>query len=851
MKQWSRRRHSACSPNRVVHASDPQETAERILILAPAPRDAEDVSAAAAEGGFTAKVVPDVAQLCGSIRSGAGMVALVESAFSPADVAALRETLLEQPPWSDLLVLILSADVERDEARQRMVGLAEMLAPAGIVSFAERPFVDRMLIARFATALRVRRRQYAARALLDQLELEHRRGLAVLAALPVGTFVTDAAGRVIAANAEFERIWSAQPVGLTPEAFSAYKAWRVGSASDKRHFQWRVMRVLASDQPAPEEELEIEAFDGVRRTILASGYPIHDARGALTGVVGVQVDVTDRARAQRASRVLSEATAAIFESLDPAVTPRTLCRVLVTHLADSCAIYEMDEHCELRQLIAETSGAPAADEAARLLAYVPAASANSLAARVLKSGTPLLVSEVPADWHALGLEEHRVAFVKIGVYSLMALPLVARGRPLGVLGIVSTRPDRRYDARDVALAQEISRRAAIALDNARLHRQAQDAVQTRDQSLAEFEALLNASPVGFAALDRSLRFQRINLVLSELFGRPAVETVGQTLEDVVPAPFQAQLAPLLRRVLQTGTSLLDNMIVGELPAGSGRTRHLLSSFLPLLDVTGSTRALGMMVTDVTRLKEAEAALREEAAFRERFIGVVAHDLRSPLHAIVLSAAALKRQSDAPAPWVQTLGRIAHAADRMERMVGNLLDLVRSREGGGIPVNRKRADLAAVVREVVEELEASHPGRQIVVSTAGDTSAEIDAERMAEVVSNLAGNALAYSPDGTAVRVEVSGSDGELTLAVHNDGAPIEPETLKTIFAPYRRGAEPGTGPPAMRGLGLGLFIVGEIARAHDGTVAVSSTAEEGTTFTVRLSRTCAKAEAEQHAYGGQ
>jgi signal transduction histidine kinase len=181
------------------------------------------------------------------------------------------------------------------------------------------------------------------------------------------------------------------------------------------------------------------------------------------------------------------------------------------------------------------------------------------------------------------------------------------------------------------------------------------------------------------------------------------------------------------------------------------------------------------------------------------------------------------------------------------MVGNLLDLVRSRVGGGIAVARKPTDLAAVVREVVDELHATHPARDIAVAIEGDTRADIDADRMAEVVSNLAGNALAYSPAGSTVQVDVSGRDGEVALAVHNEGTPIPPEVLKTIFAPFRRGAEPGGGPPAMRGLGLGLFIVGEIARAHGGTVAVSSTGEQGTTFTVRLPRAGATAVIAQHA----
>jgi signal transduction histidine kinase len=254
----------------------------------------------------------------------------------------------------------------------------------------------------------------------------------------------------------------------------------------------------------------------------------------------------------------------------------------------------------------------------------------------------------------------------------------------------------------------------------------------------------------------------------------------------------------------------------------------------MLDATGTPRAVGVVVTDVTRLKEVEEALHTQAAFRERFFGVLAHDLRSPLGAIALSARSLLRQSNAPESWERLVSRIARAADRMERMIANLLDLVRSREGGGIVVNRQPTDLAAIVRELVDELKASHPNREIAVSIVGDTHAEIDPDRMAEVVSNLVGNALAYSPPCTSVEVEVRGHDGEVVLTVHNGGAPIPPEKLKTIFTPFQRGAVPDEGPPALRGLGLGLYIVGEITRAHGGTIAATSSAEAGTTFTVHL-----------------
>jgi PAS domain S-box-containing protein len=813
------------------------EREERILILASSGTDAETISAAAAEGGFTAEVLADLSSLRAAIDEGTGAIVLVEAAFPPAEVEALRETLRAQPTWSDLPVLLVSADLEREEARRRLQHLVRGLQP-GDMQLVERPMEKWMLATRLATALRGRRRQYATRALLEQMDLERRRELGVLSGLPVGILVVDASGRMVETNAAFQRIWGAMPIRQGAVDFRVFKAWPVCAEQGAKPFEWRLSRVLATGQPVTEELLEIQAFDGMRRTVLSSVFPICGGEGEVTGAVAVQLDVTERARAQHARDVLAEATTGLFESLDVAGTLRTLCRIVVTRLADCCAIDELDEHGELRRLVAETSGGSTADDAARLLAYAPTATGKSLAARVLRSGKPILVSEVPGDWFATGLEadEHRAAFSKIGTYSLMVLPLIARGHRLGVLGIVSTRAGRRYEARDLVLAEEISRRAAVAMDNASLHRQAEAAVRSRDQALAEVEAFLNASPVGFVLLDRDLRFRKVNAVYARWRQGDADEILGQTLEDVVSPEFAAQAGPMLRRVLQTGEPIVDQAIVGEVPPGSGKVRHYLESSIPVLDVDGTPRAVGIVITDVTHLKEVEGALREEARFRERFIGVLAHDLRSPLHAIVLSAGALQRQGGAPETWRRTVGRIAHAAERMDRMIGNLLDLVQSREGGGIGLTWKPADLADVVRDVVTELEASHPGREIAVSVEGDTHGEIDPDRMAEVVSNLGANALTYSPADSTVQVDVRGVDGELALAVHNEGAPIASDTLKKIFLPFQRGSVGGSEAPAMRGLGLGLFIVEVITRAHGGTVTISSTAEGGTTFTVRVPR---------------
>jgi PAS domain-containing protein len=257
------------------------QSQERILILAP-ETDAQVISAAATEGGFAAEIVADAASVRAAIGEGAGAVVLVDAELSPADIGALREALEVQPSWSDLLLILVSADVERDEGRQRMRRLVELLGPSSNLHLLERPLESWMLVAGFSAALRSRRRQYAARARMDEAELQRRRELTLLASLPVGIVVVDAAGRLIETNAALQRIWGPLPavggVGGVAD-FSAFKARRADSGLEWKPFEWRVSRVLTTGQAMIEEELEIEGFDGTRRTILSSALRFAMAQG--------------------------------------------------------------------------------------------------------------------------------------------------------------------------------------------------------------------------------------------------------------------------------------------------------------------------------------------------------------------------------------------------------------------------------------------------------------------------------------------------------------------------------------------------------------------------------------------
>ncbi len=235
-----------------------------------------------------------------------------------------------------------------------------------------------------------------------------------------------------------------------------------------------------------------------------------------------------------------------------------------------------------------------------------------------------------------------------------------------------------------------------------------------------------------------------------------------------------------------------------------------------------------------RAERLAAEARERSEFEQQLIGIVSHDLRNPLSAILLQTSSLLRRGPLDERVVGALRRVLSSAERASRLVGDLLDWTRARLGGGLPVEPRRVDLHALTHQVVEEVRANFPERDIVVSSEGDTQGCWDADRLAQVVTNLVANALKYSAPATPVAVWARGEGVDVVLEVRNEGAPIAEDARERLFQPMQRAA--GSAGAGDRSVGLGLFIVKHIVEAHGGSVTVRSAVEAGTVFTVRLPR---------------
>jgi signal transduction histidine kinase len=250
------------------------------------------------------------------------------------------------------------------------------------------------------------------------------------------------------------------------------------------------------------------------------------------------------------------------------------------------------------------------------------------------------------------------------------------------------------------------------------------------------------------------------------------------------------------------------------------------------------------IDDVTRFNESIDQSLSEAVgsytervdrSRQLFLAILGHDLRNPLTAIRM-AAELVAETTADETLMEALSMIGTESKAMAKLINDMIDFASTWLGGAMPMNCEPVDLHVLCGEVVEGFRAMHPQRTLQFNPHGDLSGNWDAARIRQVISNLLGNAFQHgSPDGP-VELSAASEGSTVVLSVHNEGVPIPLTALPTLFDPLVRHTAETALQRAPGSIGLGLYIVREIVNAKGGTIAVTSTAQQGTTFAVRIPR---------------
>lgn len=453
------------------------------------------------------------------------------------------------------------------------------------------------------------------------------------------------------------------------------------------------------------------------------------------------------------------------------------------------------------------------------------------------------------------------------VRSYLALPVVAAdGEVIGGLFFGHPEPSV-FTARDEALIAAVASQAAIAIEKARLHEQV---VRERDREARRAQL---AERIGMALSQPGDVDNRLQTCCEELVGQldAAFARIWRYDETSRMLLLKASAGMYTHLDGQHSRVPLGCFKIGQV--AEDRLPHLTNDVLSDPQVTDKVwarregmvafagfpllhedRLLGVMAMffqsslpqatihllsgaahQVSMALDADRVASEREEFRQIFIDMLGHDLRNPLSAIATGTGALALDPSLSDRGQRILRRMASSTKRMGRMVTQLLDFARMRGGvrGDIPVDRVECDLYDVFRDVVEELRTAHPGRQIDDHYQGDGRGSWDRDRLAQVGSNLVGNALIHGDPASPVRLSFERSGDQVIAEVQNDGAPIPTDVMDNLLDPFARERSRYGG---SEGLGLGLYISHQIVFAHGGRMSVTSNEQDGTR--VRLEIPC-------------
>jgi signal transduction histidine kinase len=560
-------------------------------------------------------------------------------------------------------------------------------------------------------------------------------------------------------------------------------------------------------QRASREEFMVGRWWRTRyRAISAEG-------GDLEAIAFLHSDIHDQKLAELRLELLSRLSAMVG-CVDYEDVCSALASIPIPDFADWCAVNLVEGGAIVRTAVSQSDPGKAALRDAVMRA-APTWNKNPFWSKLKLTGGFQLLTDVSDELlRRLTVDEEQYGFMRqVGVQSIVVQPVVSRGQIVAIFNLMyTTESGRRYGRDDPGLAAEMALQAAYIIENARLLKDLR-ATETR------FRVSLDGARTAVFEQDASLRYRW------QYDSRIPFSPVGRMDEDVFPADEAALLTALKRRVVETGENTTQ-----ELAATIGGVRRIYRVSLEAMrDNAGKPVGLIGSATDISEEKRTQQQLGEALGFRDRIMGVLGHDLRNPLNAAKLAAAALLRQ-DLPEAVRGKLAVIGRAADRMSEMIETLLDFARVRGQGGLPVTRVRTDLGALAREVASEFAAASPDRALEVDVRGELEGRWDPARVQQAISNLLANASEHGDPHGPVRLSVDGSGEAVVVKVRNDGPPIPSELRPVLFEAFARGDR------SPHGLGLGLFIVKQIAVAHGGTIEVESSADTGTVFTLVLPR---------------
>src|SRR5262245_28028758 len=625
-------------------------------------------------------------------------------------------------------------------------------------------------------------------------------------ALLDGILVVSGEGRILVANRRFAEIWGIPDEVLARGSDDAALASVRDKLRDPDEFLERVDYLYQHPQETSRDEIRL--LDG--RTIIRYSAPVTLDDGSYAGRVWFFRDVTDRVRREREQRFLVEATTLLSSSLDYEPTLASVAGIAVPELADWCVIDLVGDDGDIRRVAvvcADPQQQLVADEIKA--SYPPQLDRTEGTSKVLREGVHDLVEHVTPEWvdEMAPSGRQRELLRSLNLCSNLLVPLIARGRTLGGLSLAAAGSRRVYGPADVALAEELARRAAIAVDNARLYREVAERAQAAQALAFVGDGIVLVDPLGIVRLWNAAAETITGLAAEQVVGVPATHAIPgwkALAARVTPADIPGETPPGEVLPLRVGGRDLWLSVVG--------VRFHAGTVFAFRDLT---------------------AEREVEKLKSDFVSTVSHELRTPL-AGVYGAAMTLRRADVDFDDEQRnvlLDVIAAEAGRLARIVEDILSAGQL-DANVLTLNLDRVDADTIAAEAIQAARLRFADVAFELTLEGTAVVRADRARLLQVLGNLIDNAVKYSPPSASVDVEVQPLGDRVRFAVSDRGLGIPVADRDRVFDKFFR-----LDPHLARGVGgtgLGLYICRELVELMDGFIWAEARVGGGSTFLVDL-----------------
>ncbi|MEG4349285.1 PAS domain S-box protein [Microcoleus sp. LAD1_D3] len=745
-----------------------------------------------------------------------------------------------------------------------------------------------------------------------QAETALREGEAQLSSIfqtiPDGITILDSTGQIIAANKAAERILRLTSSDIVERGYND-PSWFITTVEghpfpeDELPFA----RVMQTGEPVYGIEHGISHADGTRRILSINASPLFDAEGQIINIIAAFSDITERkqtedervqlvqeqaARAvaensQEKSAFLAQVSAVLSSSLDYEQTLQSVAKLAVPYFADWCSVDLLNDDHTIGRVAVAHSDPEKVKFGWELAQRFPRHLDDGYGiAKVMQTGQVEIGIEITDEQLVATVPngEYLEILRGVGLKSCIIAPLQARGRVLGSITFVFTESDRHYRLEDLALAEDLAGRAAIAIDNARLYNETQQAKLATELAanrtarlLAVMTALsesLTSAQVAQVIIEQGMSALGASCGLVAVLNQEAseleiIQAIGYEHVGEFPRSFSIHAPYPLAEAVRTGQPVwletIENRIARypDLAQAYAKVGSKAWISVPLLIEGQAVGGLSLSFSTVPQLSESDRAFilalaqqsaqsidrarlyeserqaraQSEAANRikDEFLAVLSHELRTPLNPILGWTRLLRRGTLDSSKTAVALETIERNAELQVQLIEDLLDISRILQGK-LSLNSTPINLKTTLKAAIETVSLAAEAKKIQIKTQLDPNVGDvlgDATRLQQVVWNLLTNAIKFTPTGGRVEVELKTIDSSAQIQVRDTGKGIKPEFIPYVFDTFRQADSSIT--RTFGGLGLGLAIVRHVVELHGGTVKAESFGEgQGATFTVTL-----------------